>query len=240
MCTPFSLEAAKQLNKINIKAFKIGSGECNNIPLIKKIANFKKPIILSTGMNDIKSISKSVNVLKKKKANFALLHCISEYPANIKKLNLDFINVLKKKFPNIIIGYSDHAKGVIPAISAISKGALIIEKHFTDSKKRIGPDIICSMDPNELKLLRESANQIFYSNGNKRIISPIEKITAKFAFSSVVSIKDIMPGEKFSEKNIWVKRPGTGYFKASQFDKILRKKAKRFISKNNFIKKNDV
>ena len=76
--------------------------------------------------------------------------------ADIKKLNLDFINVLKKKFPNIVIGYSDHAKGVIPAISAISKGALIIEKHFTDTKKRLGPDIICSMDPKDLKLLKES------------------------------------------------------------------------------------
>ena len=122
----------------------------------------------------------------------------------------------------------------------MSKGALIIEKHFTDTKKRLGPDIICSMDSKELKLLKESADQIFYSNGNKRIISSLEKITAKFAFSSVVSVKDIMSGEKFSEKNIWVKRPGTGYFKASQFDKILGKKAKRFISKDNFIKKNDV
>ena len=121
----------------------------------------------------------------------------------------------------------------------MAKGALIIEKHFTDTKKRLGPDIICSMDPNELKLLKESANQIFYSNGSKRIISSIEKITAKFAFSSVVSIKDIMLGEKFSEKNIWVKRPGTGYFKVD-FNKILGKKAKRFISKDNFIKKNDV
>ena len=96
------------------------------------------------------------------------------------------------------------------------------------------------MDPKELKLLKKFADHIFYSNGNKRIISSLEKITAKFAFSSVVSVKNIIPGEKFSEKNIWVKRPGTGYFKASQFDKILGKKAKRFISKDNFIKKNDV
>ena len=191
-------------------------------------------------MNNISSIKKSVNVLKKEKANFALLHCVSEYPAKVKRLNLDFINVLKKEFPNIIIGYSDHAKGIIPAISAMSKGALIIEKHFTDTKKRLGPDIICSMDPKELKFLSDSAKQIFYSNGNKRIISSIEKKTAKFAFSSVVSIKDIMLGEVFSEKNIWVKRPGTGYFKANQFDKILGKKAKWFILKDNFIKKIDV
>ena len=240
LSTPFSLEAAKKLKNINIKAFKIGSGECNNIPLIKEIAKFKKPIILSTGMNDLQSIKRSVNIMRSSKAKFALLHCISEYPANIKKLKLDFIQVLKKTFPNVVIGYSDHAKGIIPCISAISKGASIIEKHFTDSKKRFGPDIICSMDPKELNFLKKSANDIFYSNGKKKIISSIEKKTARFAFSSVVSTKDINPGEKLTRKNIWVKRPGTGYFSAANFYKILGKKAKKKIQKNNFIKKNDV
>ncbi len=240
LSTPFSLEAARQLNNIKVKAFKIGSGECNNTPLIKEITKFKKPIILSTGMNDIKSIKKSVNILKKSKAQFALLHCISEYPADTKRLNLDFINVLKKTFPNVVIGYSDHSLGIIPSISAISKGALIIEKHFTDTKKRSGPDIVCSMDPQELKLLKKASIEIFYSNGKNKKISKIEKKTAKFAFSSVVSIKDIYPGEMLSKKNIWVKRPGTGHFKASSYYKLLGKKAKKLILKNNFIKKNDI
>ena len=240
LSTPFSLEAARQLNSIKVKAFKIGSGECNNTPLIKEITKFKKPIILSTGMNDIKSIKKSVNILKKSKAQFALLHCISEYPADTKRLNLDFINVLKKIFPNVVIGYSDHSLGIIPSISAISKGALIIEKHFTDTKKRSGPDIVCSMDPQELKLLKKASIEIFYSNGKNKKISKIEKKTAKFAFSSVVSIKDIYPGEMLSKKNIWVKRPGTGHFKASSYYKLLGKKTKKLILKNNFIKKNDI
>ena len=240
LSTPFSLEAARQLNNIKVKAFKIGSGECNNTPLIKEITKFKKPIILSTGMNDIKSIKKSVNILKKSKAQFALLHCISEYPADTKRLNLDFINVLKKTFPNVVIGYSDHSLGIIPSISAISKGALIIEKHFTDTKKRSGPDIVCSMDPQELRLLKKASMEIFYSNGKNKKISKIEKKTAKFAFSSVVSIKDIYPGEMLSKKNIWVKRPGTGHFKASSYYKLLGKKAKKLILKNNFIKKNDI
>ena len=240
LSTPFSLEAAKQLNRIKVKAFKIGSGECNNTPLIKEITKFKKPIILSTGMNDIKSIKQSVNILKKSKVQFALLHCISEYPADTKKLNLDFINVLKKTFPNVVIGYSDHSLGIIPSISAISKGALIIEKHFTDTKKRSGPDIICSMDPQELRLLKKASMEIFYSNGKNKKISKIEKKTAKFAFSSVVSIKDIYPSEMLSKKNIWVKRPGTGHFKASSYYKLLGKKAKKLILKNNFIKKNDI
>jgi len=240
LSTPFSLEAARQLNNIKVKAFKIGSGECNNTPLIKEITKFKKPIILSTGMNDIKSIKKSVNILKKSKAQFALLHCISEYPADTKRLNLDFINVLKKIFPNVVIGYSDHSLGIIPSISAISKGALIIEKHFTDTKKRSGPDIVCSMDPQELELLKKASIEIFYSNGKNKKISKIEKKTAKFAFSSVVSIKDIYPGEMLDKKNIWVKRPGTGHFKASSYYKLLGKKAKKLILKNNFIKKNDI
>ena len=120
LSTPFSLEAAKKLNKIGIKAFKIGSGECNNIPLLEKIASFKKPILLSTGMNDLKSIEKSVKVIERFKVKYVLLHCKSEYPANINELRLDFINILKKKFPKSLVGYSDHSVGAIASISAIA------------------------------------------------------------------------------------------------------------------------
>jgi sialic acid synthase SpsE len=240
LSTPFSIEAAIKLNKIGIKAFKIGSGECNNTPLLEKIASFKKPIILSTGMNDLRSIKRSVKILKKKKAKFILLHCKSEYPANTKGLKLDFINTLKKEFPGVLVGYSDHSIGIIPSISALAKGACIIEKHFTDSKSRKGPDIICSMDPQELKFLVESSKIIFYSNGTNKLISSLEKKTAKFAFSSVVSTKKIFKGEKLSAKNIWVKRPGKGHYKAYSFNSLLGKKAKRNISINQFIKKGDV
>ncbi len=240
LSTPFSLEAAVKLNKIGIRAFKIGSGECNNLPLLEKIANFKKPIILSTGMNDLKSIERSIKILKKKKTKLIILHCKSEYPANIKGLKLDFISELKKKFPKLLVGYSDHSIGIIPSISAMAKGACVIEKHFTDSKSRKGPDIICSMDPKELSQLVESSEIIFNSNGKNKIISQLEKKTAKFAFSSVVSTKNILKGEKFNGDNIWVKRPGLGYFKAYDFKFLIGKKAKRNILINQFIKKSDV
>ncbi len=240
LSTPFSIEAAIKLKKIGIKAFKIGSGECNNTPLLEKIASFKKPIILSTGMNDLKSIRRSVKILKKKRAKFILLHCKSEYPANIKGLKLDFINTLKKEFPGVLVGYSDHSVGMIPSISALAKGACIVEKHFTDRKSRKGPDIICSMDPKDLKFLIESSKIIFSSNGKHKFISSLEKKTAEFAFSSIVSTKKIFKGEKLSAKNIWVKRPGKGYYKAYNFNLLLGKKAKRNISINQFIKKKDV
>ena len=240
LSTPFSLEAAKQLNKIGIKAFKIGSGECNNIPLLEEIVKFKKPVILSTGMNPLESISKSVKILEKAKIKYALLHCKSEYPTDPKGLKLDFILTLKNKFKNAVVGYSDHSDGPIPCISAIAKGACIIEKHFTDTKKRKGPDIICSMDPEEFLFIKKSSEIIFDSNGKHKKISKIEKKTARFAFSSIVSIKNIKKNEKLSKKNIWVKRPGTGDFLANKFKYIIGKHAKREILEGKFIKKNDI
>ena len=240
LSTPFSKEEAYKLNELGVKAFKIGSGECNNLPLIEEIAKFNKPIILSTGMNDLTSIKKSVGILERYNSKYAILHCVSEYPANYKNLKLDFIQVLKKNFPNAIVGYSDHSIGITPCISALSKGACIIEKHFTDNKKRKGPDIICSMDPAELKLLKTSSEIIYHSNGSNKKITNIEKKTSNFAFSSVVSTRDIFKNEKLSTKNIWVKRPGLGYFPAKDFKKMLGKKAKNFIKENTFIKKRDV
>ena len=240
LSTPFSKEAALKLNDLGIKAFKIGSGECNNLPLIEEISKFGKPIILSTGLNDLKSIKESVKIIEKNNINYALLHCISEYPASYKNLNLDYINILKKNFPKAVVGYSDHSIGIMPCISALAKGACIIEKHFTDSKKRRGPDIICSMDPKELFFLKKSSQIIYLSNGSNKKISKMEKKTANFAFSSVVSLRNIQKGEKLSKKNIWVKRPGLGHFLARDFKKLLGKKTKKFIKKNYFIKKNDV
>ena len=238
--TPFSIEAAIKLNDLKVKIFKIGSGECNNYPLIEKIAKFKKPIILSTGMNDLKSIEQSVKILEKNKTPYSLLHCTSEYPVKYKNIKIDQINLLKKKFPQALIGYSDHSLGIIPSIIAMSKGACIIEKHFTDTKNRKGPDIICSMDPDELKTLSEAAKIINVSKGYKNKITKIEKITARFAFSSVVTTKYIKRGEKLNKNNIWVKRPGTGDYLAKDFYKLLNKRAKIDIYPNKLIRKKHI
>ena len=155
-------------------------------------------------------------------------------------MRLDFIQELRREFPKSVVGYSDHSIGNLASISAMAKGACIIEKHFTDTKNRKGPDIICSMDPQELSELSKAAEMIFKSNGTKKEISNIEKKTAKFAFSSVVSIKDIERGEKFTLKNLWVKRPGTGDFPAHKINILLGKKAKQKILKNRLIRKKDV
>lgn len=238
LSTPFSIEAAIKLNEIGVRVFKIGSGEFNNLPLIERVAKFKKTMILSTGMNDINSIKETVKILEKNKIKHILLHCISEYPAKEDSLKLDNINFLKKKFKKSLIGYSDHSIGILPSIIAMSKGACVIEKHFTDMRSRKGPDIICSMDSKELKILSDASLILVKSRGIKKSISKQEIKTAKFAFASVVTTKKIFKGEKITKKNSWVKRPGTGDFLARDFNKVLGSRVCKDIKSGVFIKKN--
>ena len=231
--TPFSRAAADRLEKMDICAYKIGSGECNNIPLLTHIATFGKPMILSTGMNDIFSISKSVNVLKKANIDFALMHVTSMYPTPYEDVRLGFLYELKTKFPDIVIGLSDHSFCNYTCFAAITLGASILEKHFTSDKNWSGPDIPISISSPELKDLIFGSNAIFRALKNKKEILDGEKLTAKFAFTSVVTIKDIKKGDTFSMENIWVKRPGTGQIKAEFFDDILNKKSRKSVKKNS-------
>ena len=238
--TPFSREAANRLNNLNVPAFKVGSGECNNYPLLEHICKFKKPIILSTGMNDIKSIKKSVKIIERYKIPYALMHTTNLYPTPYNLIRLNALKELKKNFPNCILGLSDHTGDNYTSFAAIAIGASIIEKHFIDKKSRKGPDISASIDYNQLKDLIDGCNKIFFSMPGKKKPVMQEYSTMKFAFASVVSIKDIKKGEKFSLKNLWVKRPGTGFYLAKDFKKILGKKAINNIKNNTQIKKGDV
>ena len=231
--TPFSRAAADRLDKMDVCAYKIGSGECNNFPLISHIASFSKPVILSTGMNDMDSISKSVNILKKANIDYAIMHVTSMYPTPYDKVRLNVITQLKEKFPDTIIGLSDHSFGNYTCFAAISLGASILEKHFTSDKNWSGPDIPISITPEELKDLIVGSKAIFNSLNGKKNILDGEKETAKFAYASIVTTNDIEKGDYFSTDNIWVKRPGTGQIKAEFFDDILNKKSSKNIKKNS-------
>ena len=233
LSTPFSRAAADRLDKMDVCAYKIGSGECNNFPLISHIASFSKPVILSTGMNDMDSISKSVNILKKANIDYAIMHVTSMYPTPYDKVRLNVITQLKEKFPDTIIGLSDHSFGNYTCFAAISLGASILEKHFTSDKNWSGPDIPISITPEELKDLIVGSKAIFNSLNGKKNILDGEKETAKFAYASIVTTNDIEKGDYFSTDNIWVKRPGTGQIKAEFFDDILNKKSSKNIKKNS-------
>ena len=236
LSTPFCIEAANFLNKIGVKAFKIGSGEFNNLPLIEKICSFKKPMILSTGMNSRNSIRKIVDYLNKKKAKYILNYCVNLYPTPIKLINLNEIKFLNKISLNKIIGYSDHTIGLNAPISSFFFGAQIVEKHFCLNKKNKGPDIPCSMDAQELKSLINSSKEMFSLHKNKKTNLKHQKVTSDFAFHSLVSSRNLSKGTKIIKKYIEIKRPGTGNFTAKDSKKILNKKQKLNIKKNTQFK----
>ncbi len=240
MCTPFSRDAANRLEEMNVSSYKIGSGECNNYPLVKHIASFGKPIILSTGMNDIHSILKSVKILEKSKVDYALLHTTSMYPTPYDKVRLGSLTDLKNNFPNTVIGLSDHSVGNYTSFASISLGASIIEKHFTSKKSWPGPDIRVSIDPKELRDLLIGSEAIHQSLGGHKTILKDEQPTIDFAYSCVVSINNIKKDEIFTEDNIWVKRPGTGKIRAEKYHEIIGKKAKKNILKNTQLTWRDI
>ena len=235
--TPFSRAAADRLAKFDIPAFKIGSGECNNYPLVKHIAKFGKPIILSTGMNTIDTIRPSVEILRKAGVPFALLHCTNIYPTPPELVRLGAIEILRKSFPDAVIGLSDHTTSNYTCLGAVALGASILEKHFTDSSDRIGPDISSSLDPDSLKQLIEGSNVIFLARGGDKGPLPEEASTISFAFASVVAIRDIQRGEVLNDSNIWVKRPGGGDFTSLDYENLFGKIANKNI-KNGFQIKN--
>jgi len=235
LCTPFSRAAAERLKRMGVLAYKIGSGECNNYPLIKHIAADGKPIILSTGMNDLKSIAPAVEIIKQAKIPYALTHCTSMYPTPYEKVRLGGLGELAARFPDAVIGLSDHSIGNYTCFAAVALGARILEKHFTSDKSWSGPDIPISIDPVELKELIQGSRAIHAALGGSKNILPEEKPTIDFAYACVVSIREILAGENFSEENIWVKRPGTGEIKAVHFESLLGKTAKHDIANNTQI-----
>ncbi|MEC9092509.1 MAG: N-acetylneuraminate synthase family protein [Planctomycetota bacterium] len=240
LSTPFSRAAADRLQAMDVQAFKIGSGECNNFPLVKHIAEFGKPIILSTGMNSMDSITKTVGILTNKKVPHALLHCTNVYPTPPELVRLGGMAQLMEAFPETVIGLSDHTLNNAACLAAIGMGADILERHFTDSKDREGPDICCSMTPDELTQLHEWGNEIVKMRGGTKGPAEAEAPTINFAFSSVVSIRDIEKGEVFSKDNSGVKRPGTGELSADDFDAVIGKTATCDIGADQQLKRSEI
>jgi len=238
LCTPFSREAANRLQSMNVLAFKVGSGECNNIPLLEHIAKMNKPIILSTGMNDIESIKKSVAIIQRYNCPLMLMHCTSMYPTPYGKVRLGAIKELRETF-DLPIGLSDHSIGIYTCLGAVVLGACALEKHFTVSRQWPGPDIHISMEPDELAELAMGSRAIFSALSGRKTVLPEEQPVIDFGFASVVTITPIEMGEIFTLKNTWVKRPN-GYIMACDLHRVLGKKALKFLEKDYQIRPRNV
>ena len=238
--TPFSRAAADRLEAMGVCGYKIGSGECNNYPLIEHIAAFKKPIILSTGMNDLNSIRPAVEIFRKHNIPYALMHTTNIYPTPDRLVRLGAMTELQETFDDAVVGLSDHTTTNHACFGSVALGASILERHFTDSMTREGPDIINSMDPLAAQELIFGANTIFEQRGGSK--GPVEEEipTIQFAFASVVSINNIRKGEIFSKENLWVKRPGTGEILAVDYESILGKRAMNDILSGQQLKLEDI
>lgn len=239
--TPFSRAAAYRLERMGVPAYKIGSGECNNYPLIKLIASFGKPIILSTGMNTLANIQKSVDIIRQAGVPYALLHCTNIYPTPYESVRLGGMLELAQAFPDAVVGLSDHTLDNYTCLGAVALGASILERHFTDKMSRSGPDIICSMNPETFADLKQGAHALKLARGGKKDTEIAgEQPTKDFAFASVVADQDIQAGEILTTDNLWVKRPATGDFSADDYETLLGKVAKVAIPKGKQIQKTDI
>lgn len=227
LSTPFSREAADRLLDMDVPGFKIGSGECNNLPLVDYIARMGRPMIVSTGMNDLASVRETVDVIRKHGTPFALLHCTSMYPTPYDKVRLGGITDLMNAFPGVPIGLSDHSYNIYTCLGAVALGACILEKHFTVTRSWPGPDIGISIEPWELKHLVEGSTAVWLAGGGGKTRLAAEQPVIDFAYASVVTIAPVKAGETLSRDNLWVKRPGNGPIPAREFEKCLRRKAKR-------------
>lgn len=228
LSTPFSKEAVDRLEKLRVPAYKIGSGELTNLPFLHYIAQKNKPVILSTGMSTISEIRKAVNLFKSHKIPLILLQTTSSYPSAYSDVNLGVIEKYDKFF-NVPIGISDHSPGIYVPLGAVAKGACVVEKHFTLDKKMRGPDQKLSLEPLEFQELVIGCKAVKMALGGTKRILKSEKPILKFARGSVVSIKEIKKGEKFTNENISTKRPGTGSIPAKEYYRLIGKRAKRRI-----------
>jgi N-acetylneuraminate synthase len=238
--SPFSRKAVDRLESFNVPAYKIGSGECNNYPFVEYVAKKKKPIILSTGMNNIQQITKTVSILRKYKTPYALLHCTNVYPTPYNIVRLECVSQLKRIFKDAVVGLSDHTLSNHTCLASVALGARVLERHFIDKKSRKGPDVACSMTPSELKDLIEGSRNIFLALKGKKELVKQEIVTARFAFGSVSATKNIKKGEIISKENIFPKRPGNGFYTADDYYKLLGKKVKKNILAGSQLKKGDV
>ena len=230
LSTPFDFESIDLLNELGLDIFKIPSGEITNLQYLRKIGALKKEVILSTGMADLGEIEDALDVLTgagTKLKDITVLHCNTEYPTPVEDVNLKAMLTIKAAFPGVNIGYSDHALGIEVPIAAVAMGATIIEKHFTLDKNMEGPDHKASLEPHELKAMVCAIRNIEKALGaGIKKPSPSELKNKPIARKSIVAAKPIDAGEKFTNDNLTVKRPGTG-ISPMRWDEILGKHAQK-------------
>jgi sialic acid synthase SpsE len=236
--TAFDIESLLFLKELGLTMVKIPSGEITNLPYLRKAAELFSEVIISTGMSTMNDIEQAINVFLKAghdKNTISILHCNTEYPTDMKDVNLYAMNTIKKTFKTKV-GYSDHTLGSEVPIAAVALGAQVIEKHFTLDRSLPGPDQLASLEPNELKYMVDSIRNIelAISGSGEKLPSDSERKNIEIARKSIVAKINILKGEEFSEKNITTKRPGNG-LSPMQWDNVIGKIANKNFNEDDLI-----
>lgn len=240
LSTPFSFDAVDRLEKFNVCAYKIGSGEMNNYRLVEYIASKMKPIIISTGMNDIEKIKKAIECIEKYHNNYVIMHTTNLYPTPPQFVRLNALNEIKESFPNALIGLSDHTVTNTACICAMAMGACVLERHFTDTMDRKGEDIICSMDEKTAKELVQASKDYYLMRGGHKTYLSEEQVTIDFAYNSIIANTDLKKGDVVSYSNTTTRRPGNVGVPAYDYDKVIGKTLKVDVLKGNHVKYEDL
>jgi sialic acid synthase SpsE len=237
LCTPFSLKAAQELEEhISPFAYKIGSGELLDHPTILKIMEFKKPMIISTGMATKEEIDSTYNLFRDYEFGLILMNCTSAYPPKHEDIHLRFIQEMKTRYPRAVIGHSDHTSGIETMIAAFTLGARVLEKHVTISHELSGPDDSVSIDFNDLGKLQKILDGLAISLKAEKEIHETEWEIRSWAHRSLVYLKDLPEGHQIQEEDIWGKRPGTGVparYRDTYIGKVLKSSVKGNTLLNN-------
>jgi len=232
LSTGFDIPSLKFLNTLGLDFFKVPSGEITNLPLLREVAKFNRPIVLSTGMSDLQEIRDALEIFQG--LTVTVLHCNTEYPTAMDDVNLKAMLTIGKEL-GVPIGYSDHTLGIEVPVAAVALGATIIEKHFTLDRNMPGPDHQASLEPGELKEMVKAIRNIEKALGSPvKQASPSESKNKAVARKSLVAATDIKEGELFTEANMTTKRPGTG-ISPMKWDSVIGKKAKRDFRKDELL-----
>ena len=235
--TAFDMDSIEYLHSLNLGLWKIPSGEITNYPYLKKIAQYREPIILSTGMSELSDIEAAIQVLLKyglQNEQITILHCNTEYPTPMKDVNLKAMLEIKKKF-GVAVGYSDHTEGIEVPIAAVALGATVIEKHFTLDKNMKGPDHKASLEPQELHAMVKAIRNIEQALGNgHKVISNSERKNITVARKSIVAACTIRKGEILTDANLTVMRPGNG-ISPMRWEEVIGTRANRDYQEEEMI-----
>jgi len=239
MCTPWDADSVDVLEQLHVPGYKIASADLTNLPLIEKLTYTKKPLILSTGMSTEKEIQITTDFLNARKANFALLHCNSTYPAPFHDINLNWIKSLQKIHP--IVGYSGHERGIAVSIAAVALGAKIIERHFTFDRTMEGPDHAASLLPQEFRELVDGIRDVEQALGDGfvRKVSQGEMINRENLAKSLVATGILKKGTFIEAKHIKVLSPGQG-LSAQKYDQLIGRKISRDMNKEDYFYPSDL